>query len=424
MQSENMGKIMEIQFSCAYDKYSGVTPEILYGTEADANLYVQNKTVSSYIANYVPLVLGALLLLAFVMVRKLAKIKQLVYLGMYLIFNALWGMAESGYFQFMQGNDFAMHFFKSIMFALVPVAMVVALKEVGIVKKNYGVVFGVVYLSAIAIVVMQLLEIRDFYETTILVHISLIIACAVIFFDNYAEHVETQAKHFKQVFMAFAVLATAIVVDLADFYTFGYSQPGTFLRFGSIIFVTILGSWAITQAMDIYREGTKKEIFANMAYTDNLTGLYNRRSFDDDLKEIEMCRTKVIVVMIDLNNLKTINDKLGHQSGDNAIKAISRRLKRFTEKYGEKCYRTGGDEFCVICKKMNVNDIISTCDGINEELFASREVPGAILSMAYGYKSYDPYMYDTIEQVVMKADEMMYEKKQKMKAEMAAKAAK
>ena len=72
---------------------------------------------------------------------------------------------------------------------------------------------------------------------------------------------------------------------------------------------------------------------------------------------------------------------------------------------------------------MNVNEIMNVCESINVELSQSKEVPGATLSMAWGYKSYDPYMYDTIEQVVMKADEMMYAKKQKMKAEMAAKAA-
>ncbi len=422
LYSADLGKIMEIQFCCAYDKYSGVIPEIFMGYEGDVNLYIQKNTMTGYLISAMILTLGVLLILVYMVARGFAKMRQLVYLGAYLIFIALWGMAESGYFQFLQGNDFGIYIMKCMLFAIVPVAMVMALKQAGLVKKNFIAVYGISFGCAVGVVVAQLLEAYDFFETTFWIHIAVLVVTLIIFMDNYVEYTEKKAKNFSVIFVAFVVLLSTVVLDLVDFYTFAYTETGFLMRIGSVAFVLLLGAWAVFQAMDVYTEGTKKEIFANMAYTDTLTGLFNRRAFDDDLKAIELDRTKVIVVMIDLNNLKTINDKLGHQSGDNAIKAISRRLKRFTEKSGERCYRTGGDEFCVICKKMNVNDIIRTCDEINAELYASREVPGAILSMAYGYKAYDPYMYDTVEQVVMKADEMMYEKKQKMKAEMAAKA--
>lgn len=423
MYSENSGKTMEIQFNSEYGRYSGLVPEIFIGYEGDVNLHVQKSTMTEYVIGYISLVLGCLLFISFFLVRRISSMKQLLYLGAYLIFNALWGMVESGYFQFLNGNDFGLYFMKCMLFAIVPVAMVMALKAVGIIKKHFTIVFGVVFTSAICIVLMQLFGVADFYETTHWVHIAVFIASVIVFIDNYIEYKEKQDKNFRLIFIAFVTLLSGVFLDLLDFYTFAMTCRGFLFRISSIIFVIMLGVWAVYQAMDLFAEGTKKEIFANMAYSDTLTGLYNRRAFDEDLRQIEYERMKVIIVMIDLNNLKTINDKLGHQSGDNAIKAISKRLKQFTEKAGERCYRTGGDEFCVICKKMNVNDIMNTCEGINVDLANSKEVPGATLSMAWGYKSYDPYMYDTIEQVVMKADEMMYAKKQKMKAEMAEKAA-
>ena len=424
LTKEYKNKPIELQFRSYYENYAGVVPAIMIGSVGDANLYVEKNTVDTYILSYVSLILGILLMGVFILTRKLMNVKQLIYLGVYMVVNAFWGMAESGYLQFSHSNDFSSYVLKNLLFLLMPLAMVMALKPIGLIRKHFSLIYASTYGVAVLVVAMQLLGIYDFYEMIHWIHIVLLGVCTLIFYDNYHEYQNRKNKNFILVFIAIVTLMACVVWDMIVFYTFADQLTGYYIRLGAVAFVIILGVWAVGQAIELYREGTKKEIYADMAYTDTLTGLYNRRAFDEDLRGIESARERAVVVMIDLNNLKTINDKLGHQSGDNAIKAISRRIKRFTDQYGEKCYRTGGDEFCVICKRTNVNDIIKTCESINAELFESREVPGAILSMAYGYKAYDPYMYDTIEQVVMRADEMMYAKKQQMKAEMAARAAK
>src|SRR5262249_25795271 len=87
------------------------------------------------------------------------------------------------------------------------------------------------------------------------------------------------------------------------------------------------------------------------ALTDSLTGLRNHRAFHEDLKREIALRnrsgTPFSVLMIDLNKLKQVNDTLGHQAGDERIKAVADAL-RSTLRGEDAGYRVGGDEFMVI----------------------------------------------------------------------------
>jgi diguanylate cyclase (GGDEF)-like protein len=87
------------------------------------------------------------------------------------------------------------------------------------------------------------------------------------------------------------------------------------------------------------------------ALTDSLTGLGNHRSFQEDLRREIARRTRsgscFSIVMLDLDGLKQINDRLGHQAGDERIRAASDCL-RATMRTTDAAYRTGGDEFVVL----------------------------------------------------------------------------
>jgi diguanylate cyclase (GGDEF)-like protein/putative nucleotidyltransferase with HDIG domain len=90
---------------------------------------------------------------------------------------------------------------------------------------------------------------------------------------------------------------------------------------------------------------------AHMASTDPLTGLRNHRAFHDDLTQ-ELHRasrgpTPLSLVMLDLDDLKTINDSLGHQAGDERLGALADAL-RTIHRAGDSAYRIGGDEFAVV----------------------------------------------------------------------------
>ncbi len=90
--------------------------------------------------------------------------------------------------------------------------------------------------------------------------------------------------------------------------------------------------------------------FASEARTDHLTGLANRREFERVMERevalAERHNRRLSLMMIDLDNLKRINDRLGHSAGDAALRLVARQLQRVV-RASDVCARVGGDEFAV-----------------------------------------------------------------------------
>ena len=97
--------------------------------------------------------------------------------------------------------------------------------------------------------------------------------------------------------------------------------------------------------------------FSNEARTDHLTGLANRREFERAMeREVALADRhdrQVTVMMIDVDNLKKINDRHGHGAGDNALKLVAQELQRVM-RASDICGRLGGDEFAVAMPETNL----------------------------------------------------------------------
>ncbi|MCQ2496079.1 MAG: GGDEF domain-containing protein [Lachnospiraceae bacterium] len=104
--------------------------------------------------------------------------------------------------------------------------------------------------------------------------------------------------------------------------------------------------WAIRTIKD---EKEKENQLRYNSYVDELTGLYNRKMFAEDIAEIEKQPIKddFAFISMDVNGLKNLNDSKGHAAGDDLLKGAAKCMKECLEPYG-RVYRTGGDEFCAI----------------------------------------------------------------------------
>ena len=100
-------------------------------------------------------------------------------------------------------------------------------------------------------------------------------------------------------------------------------------------------------ALDATRRG---QVWRNLAELDPLTGLLNRRAFIDALEQHIAkpgAALPCMVVFVDLDGFKVVNDEFGHEAGDILLRAISVELLRST-RHGDVCARFGGDEFCML----------------------------------------------------------------------------
>ncbi|MHB8590135.1 MAG: GGDEF domain-containing protein [Candidatus Dormibacteraceae bacterium] len=98
--------------------------------------------------------------------------------------------------------------------------------------------------------------------------------------------------------------------------------------------------------------------FSNEARTDHLTGLANRREFEQVMeREVALSERhgrRLSLMMIDLDNLKRINDRHGHRAGDGALRLVAQQLQRVV-RASDVCARIGGDEFAVAMPETNID---------------------------------------------------------------------
>ena len=132
-----------------------------------------------------------------------------------------------------------------------------------------------------------------------------------------------------------------------DIYSWGLGNYILFSAFGILI-----GNAINKERFEryVFAESQKElaEIRMRYAYYDRLTGLRNRRAFEEKLRELEKDPPpEYCVVMADINGLKAANDSRGHHAGDELITGASESLAAAFEGI-DTIYRIGGDEFCVI----------------------------------------------------------------------------
>lgn len=136
-------------------------------------------------------------------------------------------------------------------------------------------------------------------------------------------------------------------------------------------FFTIVVLVMIYEAMNrrlTQERNVERERFRHMAMHDVLTGLPNRKYFDEALQSAlalaDRSKSPVAIGLLDLNGFKPINDEVGHEAGDIVLQAVSRRMQEAIRK-SDKVARLGGDEFALILHNVNTpDDVASVCDKI------------------------------------------------------------
>ena len=159
---------------------------------------------------------------------------------------------------------------------------------------------------------------------------------------------------------------------------------------------------------ELAEQQIEAEVFRRLAMFDPLTGLYNRRFAEQRLRA-EIARSErrglsMIVVLLDLNNFKQINDGYGHLVGDQVLKEFAECLSSST-RGSDLAVRWGGDEFMLLLLDCEVNQlpvVLGRLDGFTVEM-SGKALP---VSFAVGWKAYEPG--DGLEGLIEEADRNLY----------------
>ena len=170
------------------------------------------------------------------------------------------------------------------------------------------------------------------------------------------------------------------------------------------------GEWYIEGfLMDITNRKLSEERILYASNHDFLTGLPNRRYFDEKIIELDQFDNyPLIISMIDIDGLKVINDTYGHHIGDETIVKISRIIY---DKFGHESFvaRVGGDEFIIVSTKIDVTEFNKLRDDIFKEISNIKiyDIPIS-LSLGIAVKTNSS---ENIAEVIIKAENDMYSKK-------------
>lgn len=140
--------------------------------------------------------------------------------------------------------------------------------------------------------------------------------------------------------------------------------------------------------------------------TDELTELINRRGYENYMAHLE---DKSVILFFDVDHFKQMNDTYGHAFGDFVLKTIGGTIKATYAQYG-KCFRFGGDEFCVVLTR-ELDRVTQLNEAFLQLLRKRRDKESRLPEVSIGFVYFDPESQNVRDAVAL-ADQMMYKCKE------------
>ena len=157
------------------------------------------------------------------------------------------------------------------------------------------------------------------------------------------------------------------------------------------------------------------ETMRQLATVDLLTGIYNRRGFEDSadraLRNAQRQRQPLSVVVADIDNFKVINDRFGHPAGDAALRHFAARLERLVRR-GDLIGRIGGEEFALLLVNTRAQDAIEVVERIRRDIAAMPvDGPGRVkMTASFGVTGLRPGDL-SLAALLARADRALYRSK-------------
>ena len=408
-------------FAC-YENSDGLIDNIYFGDSFGVYHKIVRNRFLSFITSIFMLLIGIILLiLSFSFRSRKSMSIDLFLLGFGVLNASIWACIESLLFQLFITHSEVVHIISYISLVMVPLpfALLAAHRF-----KGKGKLISQVYalINCINIMLTTYLHatgIKEYHYILTPTHIliGLLIPLLFALMMSYVNYKEKKRKTMYLLIPVLIVFAVCLFVALVE-YTLGwFSNYSDYTQIAMLSFLTCLVFYHIHEMLDMLQKGMQADMLHKLALTDYLTGLYNRTAFaehkDNYLNKL-MNNSLLGIIQFDVNNLKTVNDTLGHEKGDLLIQLVAKGLlASFSQ--NANCYRMGGDEFLVILTgndpekdyETGIRQLQEYCSEYN-----TKPDIDFVLEIAHGFvTAYNISLSEAME----KADILMYENKKKLK---------
>lgn len=417
---EDNGKTVTVELSPVYKSAANDKAPIFYlGAEADIMHSVLLRGLPNFVLSLFTVAIGIVFLIFIRCNYKESEVeKNLWMVGYFVIHGGLLHLVDSELIPLLFPNTPAISsaFPVVLMFVWMPIVLV--FKNLYSTREHpiWYLPCGIGFFNMGVTFLLQYMDIADMYQMLPLIRFNIAVTLVLIVVMTVYE-VKTQGWN-KLLIQGLCVLGICFVGEITEIvlnYVAGERVVSGLSIFCIILYAGFVGFKILGEVKDYMEVGIKAKRYENMAFHDQLTGLFNRTAFAEHTGSLEFIAEKCIIVVMDLNNLKSCNDKLGHAKGDIYIKESARMIQECFGDIG-KCYRMGGDEFYVLIENGNpglcrqrlrdLKERVAKCDKVGE---------GFRMGIACGFKMYDGHMDYDIHETARRADKVMYQEKFAMK---------
>lgn len=220
-----------------------------------------------------------------------------------------------------------------------------------------------------------------------------------------------------------AVITVSLIIGFVIFSYYLFAKDLLVLPVSSILFTIVLAFIIVTVYRLIAEEyekkvmGEEKAKYYEMAIIDGLTQLYVVRYFrqilPEEMKKARTEETPLSLIMIDIDNFKSVNDTYGHQQGDTVLRETAQIIKKQLRSDHDIAIRYGGEELAVLLPNTNSKEAFTIADRIRENV-ASHSYSGfkdaRQISASFGVASF-PVHAQSENELIDQADSSLYESK-------------
>lgn len=328
-------------------------PVILAGTgEAMVREHVMEISVMLLIALVMVVLASVSLGVSLYLYRIQLRDHRFVDAAAFLLFCAVWCVTDSAVIQQHSGYPSMVRMISFYAFMLFALPMIHFVRNSGDMKKykSLDVLIVAFYLNAIVQGILNYFGVFHMIDMLIVTHLLLGIGVSMVAAVLIKEYRQVRSAELEFIVGAFLTLAASGVLAMILYWLFEIPYYELVFEGGILLFVIILLCGLVVTMTENIRYKTELLVYQRLAKEDSLTGVANRLAFEEKLSEIqEKAETyrDVILIFFDVNGLKNVNDRFGHNAGDELIVAAARCIENVFARLGG-CYRIGGDEFCVL----------------------------------------------------------------------------
>lgn len=413
-------KITVISESIAKYQYP-ILEEVLIGEKGDVLLNILSGTVVSLYFIALAAILGLALIIIGILLVINKSTKYIADCLCFAIFTLLfdtWLICNISEIQCLI-ND------KATLYSIYTFTLYTVLLPIFILLRNKCTSFTKLYDSLFIINVLIMIINFILASTTnfklvsssIVLHAFLSVAIILMLYTVFVEYFKHKNKTILSFLISGSIFFFCVALTLAAYYfpnmKLAVIDYDFFVKIAFIAFVLINGVTYLQQVILASLKMSESAIYRKLAFTDLMTNLNNRSSFDHYLNTLtEEMFDSISILEVDIDGLKYVNDNFGHSVGDEMIKKVASEIKEVFGEYG-KCFRIGGDEFEIIILNENKSFINLLIDRFKSNIDNMTLSSGSKIYVSIGATFDDGMLskYKSIANLINITDRLMYENK-------------